>query len=301
MPAHRLLYAGFLVVSLLVFGAASGGGPPADPEVTRLRRHFAAVERELVARDVSQLALPQREARARRIARLRAYARRGVFPKNTDFPDRATPYFIDRVGTRCAMAYLIEESGRGDFVARVAATNNNAYIAELAREPALLEWLDRNGLTVAEAARIQPEYDGEPCVPAGRVGFGHPCPVEPATSAGYKVGSGAAIAGGLSTLLINASILRLGMSRRTSGWLGIGVGALGLGLGVSTLGDGGDYRTLAPLNAGIGALSVLLGVTALATPAPESPAARAQRQSATLRAAPWVGAGGAGITVGLRF
>ena len=300
MPTRRLIFAGFLVVPVLVLGAVLARNAPADAEVVRLRRHFAAVEQQLLARDVSRLAPAQRTARARHIARLRAYARRGVFPKNTDFPGRSVPYFVDRVGTRCAMAHLIEEVGQGDFVARVAATNNNAYIAELAGEAELVAWLDHNGLTVAEAARIQPAYPGDPCGPGNQQ---IPCPVEePANaSTGYKIGSGAAIASGLSTLVINASVLRLGMSRRTSGWLGIGAGVLGLALGASKLGDGGDYQWLAPLNAGVGALSVVVGFHALSTPAVKSRGARAKPESAALRAAPWVGAGGAGILVGLRF
>ena len=118
MPARRLIFAGSLVVPVLVLAAVVARSAPADPEVLRLRRHFAIVERELLARDVSQLAPAQRDARARHIARLRAYARRGVFPKNTDFPDRFVPYFVDRVGTRCAMAHLIEEAGQGAFVAQ---------------------------------------------------------------------------------------------------------------------------------------------------------------------------------------
>ena len=59
------------------------------------------------------------------------------------------------------MAYLIHRSGRSDIVDRVEATRNNAYIAELADDPALIAWLDSSGLTVAEAARIQPAYPGD--------------------------------------------------------------------------------------------------------------------------------------------
>src|SRR5687767_1301171 len=80
--------------------------PPAsvDSEAARLRRHFAVVLQELRARDVSRLTAEQRAARATHIERLAEYAARGVFPKNTDFSGRRVPYFIDRVGTRCAMA-----------------------------------------------------------------------------------------------------------------------------------------------------------------------------------------------------
>jgi hypothetical protein len=50
------------------------------------------------------------------------------------------------------MAYLIEEAGDTDFVVRVANTNNNATISDLKDDPELVAWLDRNGLTLDEAA-----------------------------------------------------------------------------------------------------------------------------------------------------
>ena len=68
------------------------------------------------------------------------------------------PFFRDGQGALCAMAYLIERSGRRDLVDRVALTRNNAFIAELANDPELRVWLDSVGLTVTEAARIQPTY-----------------------------------------------------------------------------------------------------------------------------------------------
>ena len=68
------------------------------------------------------------------------------------------PFFRDRYGALCAMAYLIERSGRGDLVDRIAISRNNAFIAELATDPALRAWLDSVGLSVSEAARIQPTY-----------------------------------------------------------------------------------------------------------------------------------------------
>jgi hypothetical protein len=64
------------------------------------------------------------------------------------------------------MAYLIDRSGRRDLVDRVAATRNNAFIAELADDSALRAWLDSVGLSVTEAARIQPSYPPEPLLPA---------------------------------------------------------------------------------------------------------------------------------------
>jgi Domain of unknown function (DUF4440) len=44
------------------------------------------------------------------------------------------------------------------FVDRIAMTRNNAFIVELADDPALRAWLDSVGLSVKEAARSQPTY-----------------------------------------------------------------------------------------------------------------------------------------------
>lgn len=60
------------------------------------------------------------------------------------------------------MAHLIDSSGRRDIVARVAASRNTAHVAELAGDAALVDWLDEHGLTAAEAAQIQPEYEPGP-------------------------------------------------------------------------------------------------------------------------------------------
>lgn len=44
------------------------------------------------------------------------------------------------------------------MVAEVARTNNHAYVAELAADARFVAWLCAAGLTVEEAARIQPRY-----------------------------------------------------------------------------------------------------------------------------------------------
>jgi hypothetical protein len=129
-------------------------------EVSRLRAHFDSVLTELSARDVSDLRSAQRGARATLVRALAAYRDTGVFPHNHDFPGARVPYFRDEHGTLCAMAYLVAATGRGDIVDAIAARRNNAYIPELAADARLEAWLDSVGLTVAEAARIQPEYDG---------------------------------------------------------------------------------------------------------------------------------------------
>jgi hypothetical protein len=131
-------------------------------EVVRLRAHFDSVDSELRARDVSGLTPAQRAQRQRLIGWLAEYRDAGVFPINDRFPGRLVPFFRDSKGTLCAMAYLIDRSGRGDIVDQIASTRNNAFIPELADDPALAAWLNSAGLEVTEAARIQPAYDFPP-------------------------------------------------------------------------------------------------------------------------------------------
>jgi hypothetical protein len=126
-------------------------------ESARIRSHLARVEVELRAVSCAALSPAQRAWRGRLLDELHRYWTRGRFPRNT-FVDRRSPVFVDRDGTRCAVAELIAASGRDDLVARVAAGRNTAYVAELASDPELARWLDEHGFTAAEAARIQPTY-----------------------------------------------------------------------------------------------------------------------------------------------
>ncbi len=145
----------------IVPSATEGDGPSraeAVREVVRIQAHFDSVLIELAARDVSTLSASQRSARTSLMQTLERYRDRAVFPHNYDF-SAPTPYFIDRkTGTLCAVAHLLESSGRRDIVNRVARTNNNVWVADLAGDTALVSWLDEHGLTLAEAARIQIPY-----------------------------------------------------------------------------------------------------------------------------------------------
>lgn len=126
-------------------------------EITRLHDHLAGAERQVRARRVSHLPAAVRRVRARVVEALATYRRARRYPHN-HLRETRTPVFIDEHGTRCAMAHLLEVVGAHALVARVAATNNLASVHELARDPELLRWLSAMGLTVDEAARIQPSY-----------------------------------------------------------------------------------------------------------------------------------------------
>ena len=131
---------------------------PAARERARLRAHFREVLDELRARDVTGLGASQRATRGALIGVLARYAAAGVFPRNLEFPGRRVPHFVDAAGTPCAMAHLIAVSGHGELVARISGAANYAFIRELADDAELQAWLAWAGLSVAEAARIQPSY-----------------------------------------------------------------------------------------------------------------------------------------------
>jgi hypothetical protein len=95
-----------------------------------------------------------------------AYHQAGVFPKNRDVPDARVPRFVDEDGTRCAVAHLMERSGAVSLAARIAAERNGAYVPEMVDLPGVAAWLDAAGLTVDEAAKIQPVYG---CYRASRI------------------------------------------------------------------------------------------------------------------------------------
>jgi len=250
---------------------------PARVEAARIRTHLARVEVALRARDVARLSPAQRTARARNLDVLHRYWTTGVFPTNTDFPGERMPYFIDRYGIRCAMAHLIEQSGRGDLVARVAATNNNARIRDLKNDPDLVAWLDENGLTAAEAARIQPTY-------------GNPPPLPPApASEGYKTATGVSAGLNVSSLILNG--IRTGLSPRMTGVIGILTGASGIAAGAPNFDEPGQRRTLGYVNAGIGAVSMLVGVYRLG--------ARAAASNALI--SPWLNDRAPGLSLSVRF
>jgi hypothetical protein len=246
--------------TLLVTAAGWRTNRPPNPgeshkraEVARLRAHFDSVDTELRTRDVSYLSVEQRASRAKLIAWLREYRDVGRFPENDRFPDRV-PFFRDSQRTLCAMAYLIDRSGRGDIVDHIAKTRNNAYIRELTDDRALVAWLDASGLSVSEAARIQPAYDGNPCCIVG----------DPVVSDPDRVSSNYAL---LSMGLGGSSLGTLGFNlfspSRASGGLGLVAGVATIVAGAAHLGDGPGNKRIAIANTAMGSVAALVGLRTL--------------------------------------
>lgn len=131
----------------------------------RVREHLRRVETDLRAADTDHLSPTLRIRRRRQLDRLRDYWQRGWFPRNRAVPRRA-PCFVGADGTDCAVGHMIRQDGRGDLADRIADADLTVSIDGLAADTGhdaawpdeLSTWLDRNGFTLAEAARIQPTY-----------------------------------------------------------------------------------------------------------------------------------------------
>jgi hypothetical protein len=243
----------------------------------------------------------QRAARTNHIEVLREYREAGVFPHNHVAPQRAVPVFVDGHGTHCAVGYLLMRGGRDELVARISGSRNLAAVPELADEPELIAWLADAGLTVAEAARIQPWYG--------------PLPTEePAASASYVAASliGAAVGGGM---IAWNTLGPRDEHRRLAGMLGIGVGAADITLAaIGARLDRQPGREIDAahvfVNLGVGLLSGVLGARTLRAADLEPPATPAalgadhaspQRLHWQLAHRSPGRAGGAGMRVDVRF
>ncbi len=262
-----------------------------EQEVARVQAHLAGAERVLLDADTAHLTAEQRAARAMNIALLRGYRVRGEFPRNIDFPGERQPYFVDDRGVLCAMAHLIACSGRGDIVERVRTTRNNARIKDLTDDPTLVGWLEDAGLTLAEAARIQPEYKYGPDQTRISARYG-------LASTAASMANGAAIAWNLAGAWDNPPHRRRGM-------LGLATSALSIGLGLANVQDDGDVQKLAYWNLALGAVSFGVSTNSLfresGTPKTSSSVTRPDdSRAASLRVAPMLGSA-PGLQLALSF
>lgn len=135
-----------------------------DPEAARVDRdaairHYATVEQELrLAPAPAEPAIAARRAFV--VDALREYRERGDFGINRQYDGSRVPLFVDAEGRRCAVAWLLDRSGHGDLTLAIHRRCNEAWVAELAADPALQEWLAAHGLSAVEAARIQAPGSG---------------------------------------------------------------------------------------------------------------------------------------------
>lgn len=91
---------------------------------------------------------------------LQRYAIRGKFPRNLYHPGVRQPYFIDHLGTACAVGYLVIETGYGDYAQSIHDRDNYVFIMDI-KDKELDDWANKYGFAKEELAWIQPGY---PCV-----------------------------------------------------------------------------------------------------------------------------------------
>ena len=150
-------------VCLAAPGLAQRSSWTPEPSKEALLEHYERAEAELRAADVSHLDEAQRARRSRALDWLHQYRENADFGRNSYEQGRRTLAFVDEDGRRCAVAWLLDAAGEGELVLEIAGSNNHAYVAELAGNPGLGEWLDEYGLSVEDAARIQgPSQGGGP-------------------------------------------------------------------------------------------------------------------------------------------
>lgn len=172
--------AGWLLLAALpLAGRSERHEVPDVAEAARIQHHLATVASELRARPPDHLSASQFRARAEVIAWLEEYTSNGVFPHNHVVLDGRTPIFVDPHGTPCAVGFLLLRSGESELVRDVVQADNLVRVPDLADEPRLQRWLQGRGLTLEEAARIQPAYGPAPP---------NPVPAERSTYAGVTVG-----------------------------------------------------------------------------------------------------------------
>lgn len=263
-------------------------------ETRRIQAHFDSVLTELAASPAPVRDAQHAARRASLISELTRYRERGVFPHNYDFPGRAVPYFVDRrTGTLCAVANLLAATGRRDIVERVARADNNVWVAQLAGDTAFVRWLDVNGLTLAEAARIQVPY-----VVAES-------PAQNARNDVFYVVAPLSVGTSIATSLWNASSNANGQDRMGN-VLGFVSSALTLGVGATTAGKSGVPKVVPVGSVALGTLGLTLSTRGIvrrqrllaarqSTP-PAQPAAR------EVSVAPFIsGHRGAGMSFAMRF
>ncbi|MCA8974843.1 MAG: hypothetical protein KDC98_08975, partial [Planctomycetes bacterium] len=139
---------------LLLAAAVAQGGVDGSVHREDLLTHYANVERELRAAPAP--ADPTLAARrAEVLDLLHEYRTLGRFGIDSDDLPRRRALFVDDGERRCAVAFLLDHTGRADLTDTVRERCNGVWVAELAEVPELASWLAERGLTLAEAARIQ--------------------------------------------------------------------------------------------------------------------------------------------------
>ncbi|WP_027419146.1 T9SS type A sorting domain-containing protein [Crocinitomix catalasitica] len=125
-------------------------------DADRIQYHLNAVIADLRKNYNSNFNKTQLQNRWELLDELERYADAKLFPENMAYAHRQ-PCFVDAKNTHCAVGYMMEVSGNSDLVARINATHQYDYIADI-KTAGVHEWANEFGFTVDELAWIQPGY-----------------------------------------------------------------------------------------------------------------------------------------------
>lgn len=127
-----------------------------DSDLDRIQLHLNLVIEHLKANSPSSLNLNQLSNRLALLDKLQNYADNKIFPIN-QYHSVRTPYFVDVLGTNCAVGQMIYVSGNEELVAKITKEHNYAYIKDI-HTKGILEWANEFGFTLDELKWIQPGY-----------------------------------------------------------------------------------------------------------------------------------------------
>lgn len=205
-----------LLAAPLLAGEPTTTAVGVSPEnLAALRAHYGRVLEELAAADTSHLDTTRQVGRERALEALAAYREAGDFGVDLDPRDRDVA-FVDQDGRRCAVAWLLDDLGETELVEHIAATRNDGFVVELGGIPGLPEALDRMGLSLVEAARIQAPMGGGNDRPwADEPGDAASGPAVLSMSGPWMVGRGAVTSTSTASSASGASTVQRGASGRT--------------------------------------------------------------------------------------
>jgi hypothetical protein len=261
-------------------------------EVQRIQAHFDSVLSELRTPS-DELTAKQRAERSKLIGVLVAYRDRGVFPHNRDFPGEAIPYFIDRpTGTLCAVAHLLESTGRRDIVDAVAAVDNNVWVNDLAGNREFEGWLDAHGLTLAEAARIQVPY----------VDDGWQSGTQASTL--YSQRTATAVVGATTAVSLWNAVANRNGQQGIASIAGMVAGVAAAGYGGAIMSTGNGPRSVGAISIAAGGVSAFLATRGFLRQrhiAAEAKKAQLAARTIVTPIVPVDGRGGAGLSISIKF
>ncbi|WP_107037182.1 T9SS type A sorting domain-containing protein [Brumimicrobium mesophilum] len=127
-----------------------------NSDVDRIQLHLNLVIQELKSNIPVHFNEEQVSKRLNLLEKLQDYADKKVFPINLYHSVR-TPYFVDHLGTNCAVGQMIYVSGHEVLVSKISKKHNYDYIRDI-HTKGLVEWANEFGFTLDELKWIQPGY-----------------------------------------------------------------------------------------------------------------------------------------------